>query len=170
MAGDWNRRVEGLAASGWGWPGMNTGSPVAVTFTPEAVFVNARATGTTSRRGWHEFSDLSVSGPGTVSRQGYSIIPLLSFNDVVGSAVGIATQQIVKKLSTTTTTRTFLSLVGPGFELVLLIENVDPQPLRWMLAPAFARWRAVSYEARLLLAAGRIDELDPVQGQEPELA
>lgn len=159
MNGDWNRRLTGIAVSGWGWD-LATGSPVNLVFTRAGITV--QYDGGAATRPWGDISDMAVTGPGTQSHQGFQLIPTIDLSNLTGTAINLGLEYLTRKITTTTTTRTLFTFVGPSFELVVFSDGVDTTALRWQLAPAFSCWRRAQHDRRVLMVRGAADDLDQI--------
>lgn len=146
MSGDWNRRVSGIAVSGWGWP-LETGSEVHVLFDPRGLFFQ-HGQGQSGLIDWGELLDISIDGPGAQHGQDLSVFPILDLANPKALAINMGLSMLASKVTSTVAVTTFLVLTGVDFELTIFVNEVEPHALRWQLAPAFATWRRALHDAR----------------------
>lgn len=139
LNGVWNRRVEGIAVSGWGFSLMS-GDPVSVTFTAHGPSVESGGREIASFS-WTDVVDMAVDGPGTQSIQRFGLMPILDLSDPLGSAVLLGVSHVVGRLGTKTDTETYFVILTDEATLVLLNTHLDRQALRWLLEPAFTSMR-----------------------------
>lgn len=163
MSGPWNRRFEGTAVSGWDLP-FSTGTQVSVTMSPAGVSVSSTGIPDSSWR-WSAVADMDVVGPGTQSRVGLDMLPVLNLADPSSAAAMLGISYLVRKGTTQTMTETFFALVTETACLVVRNTEIDRQALRWLLEPAFTTLRIELARQQRLIAEGRWEELD---GSPPE--
>lgn len=108
---------------------------------------------------------MDVVGPGTQSRVGLDMLPVLNLADPSSAAAMLGISYLVRKGTTQTMTETFFALVTETACLVVRNTEIDRQALRWLLEPAFTTLRIELARQQRLIAEGRWEELD---GSPPE--
>ena len=157
MHGDWNRRIDGVAVSGWGYP-FDTGARISVTFSPNGVTVSKGARHV-AQWDWADVVDLAVAGPDEVRQQGFNLIPMINFADPSSAAVNVGLPYLINNTTSKTSLETLVTLMTTESTLVVRNTAIDRQALRWLLQPAFTAQRLEQLRQGRLVAQRKFDEL-----------
>lgn len=161
MHGPWNRRIEGIAVSGFGLP-LWTGAAISVTFEGSGVTIDPanRSMGATYWP-WSEIKEMTVAGPGSQTSVGLNMVPIMNLNNPASAAATFGLSHLARKATTTTTIETYFVAIATSGTLVLRNTEIDRQALRWLLEPAFTTHRIeLEAQQRKLLAEHRLSETD----------
>lgn len=126
---------------GSGWP-MHLDMKFDLELTGTAIELQPHTDEDTIYIPYHELLSLEISGPGTQTTDGGFRGGGIGFG---GAAVGILAAEVLNKVTSRTTTNTFLRISTSEEEVFLHTREIEPVALRMTLSPAI-----VKMEARLL--------------------
>jgi|GEM_PF-3414924 len=127
------REIKVLAQGGCGWEFLSEKS-LTLSLDSECLYLTDLDDIEEYAIPFNSIKDISIGGPGTVTRGGGAIGGGFG---VQGFLIGAAAASLINLLTTHTSTRTLVRIATTGQELFLLVSCLDPDGMRRYLSPAY---------------------------------